>query len=80
MTTYPQLDAGRAAAGEATKRLHQSMAASAELKEARENLIYWQTQARLRSDPKAITEARALASAWQTTVDAKQELLQSLTN
>lgn len=51
-----------------------------ELKDALENLQYWKRQTALRTDPDAKAKAAGLASAWQTTADAKQAAIDALPN
>lgn len=54
------------------------MRLGAELKDASENLQYWKRQAFLRTDAKAKAEAAGLASAWKTTIAAKEAHLAAL--
>lgn len=59
---------------------HERLRLKTELKDATENLQYWKRQTALRTDPDAKAKAAGLASAWQTTADAKQAAIDALSN
>lgn len=44
---------------------------SESLKEAEENHSYWVRQSILRTEPRAVAQAKALRRAWATTVEAR---------
>lgn len=54
------------------------MNAAAAVKEARENVGYWQNQKIMRTQPPAIAEAAARVSVWKTTLAAREAKLDAL--